>query len=141
MPTKADFEAAAAKLRTAAQQVGDLTAAAEGAGAAEILQGGSLGRQVPERIAACTATALACQSAILDVESMCLERAGVIAAYEGELELYDAAYSRYRQRSVQWQQAYNSWYYSEGAIPHPGPPPSPPPRPADPPEWADVRRV
>ena len=53
MPTREDYEAAAVKLRAAAAEVGALTDAAAQANASEIVRGGSLGREVPERIAAC----------------------------------------------------------------------------------------
>jgi len=139
MPTKADFEAAAEKLRTAAQQVGDLTAAAEGAGASDILRGGSLGRQVPERISAAAVSAQSCKSSILDVEAICLERAGLIADYEQQLAVYDVAYSRYQSQMYQYWRDYDSWYYSGGEMPHPGSPPWAPPKPTPPPSWADVR--
>ena len=140
MPTKADFEAAAQKLSAAARQVGGLTAAAEAAGPSDILRGGSLGREVPERIMACANSARACQSGILDVEAICLERAGIIADYEGQLATYDLAYSRYQSRLIQYYRAYDEWYYSDGLLPHPGSPPWPPPKPTPPPAWAEVRR-
>lgn len=140
MPTRADFEAAAGKLRTAAQQVGDLTAAAEGADAAEILRGGSLGREVPARIAAAAQSAQSCRASILDVEALCRERAGLIAAYEVELGAYDAAFSRYESQLYAYYRAYDAWYYSGGELPHPGSPPWPPAKPTPLPPWADVRR-
>lgn len=140
MPTKADFEAAAEKLRTAAQQVGALTVAAEGAGAADILRGGSLGRQVPERIAASAQSAASCRVNILDVEATCLERAGIIADYEVELGIYDAAYARYESQMYWYWRQYDAWVVSGGELPHPGAYPSPPPKPVPPPAWADVRR-
>ena len=140
MPTKADFEAAAEKLSTAAQQVGDLTAAAEGAGAADILRGGSLGRQVPDRIAACAESAASCQVNILEVEATCRERAGIIAEYEAELELYDVAYSQYESQMYSYWRAYDNWFYNPDIYWHPGSPPAPPNKPPPPPAWADVRR-
>lgn len=140
MPTKEDFEAAAEKLSTAAQQVGDLTAAAEGAGAADILRGGSLGRQVPDRIAAAAESAASCKTDILDVETLCLERAGIIADYEVELAAYDMEYFHYENRRYYYWMAYDDWVYSDGMSPHPGSPPSPPVKPVAPPAWADVRR-
>ena len=143
MPTKADFEAAAEKLQTAAQQVGDLTAAAEGAGASEILRGGSLGRRVPECITTCANSATTCKTLILDARGICLERVGIIEDYEAELEVYDEAYAGYQSEVYSWNVQYNWWYTSppEAPSPHPGPYPTAPPKPADPPEWADVRRV
>ena len=140
MPTKADFEAAAQKLRTAAEQVGGLTAAAEAAGPSDILRGGSLGREVPERIGACANSARACQTSILDFEAICLERAGVIANYEGQLATYDVAYDQYLSEVSSYNRAYDEWYYSDGLLPHPGSPPWPPPKPTPPPAWAEVRR-
>lgn len=141
MPTKADFEAAAAKLTAAAQQVGVLTAAAEGAGASDILRGGSLGRQVPAKIAECSATAASCAAALEDVAATCLERAGIIAAYEGEVRIYRLRYDAYRRAYSWWSSEYSRWWVSEGTYPYPGSPPVPPPRPAPPPDWAETERV
>lgn len=141
MPTRADYEQAAVKLRSAAAQVAELTVAAERAGASEILRGGSLGREVPERIAACAATAAGCAADILDVAAMCDERAGIIADYEAELLVYDRRNATYRAHLASWQRDFDTWYHTAGATPHPGPPPVPPPKPIGPPGWADVRRI
>lgn len=140
MPTRADFESAAQKLRAAAEQVGELSAAAQRVDASAILRGGSLGRQVPARIAACATTAMACRTSILHVESLCLDRAGLIATYEGELVLYDVAYIDYESRLHQYYRDYNLWYSSGGETPHPGSAPWAPTKPAAPPVWAEVRR-
>ena len=141
MPTKADFEEAAAKFRAAAAQVSELTTAAEQAGAADIVRGGSLGREVPERILACAATAASCAGDILAVEAICMERAGIIESYEAELRIYDARHAAYRSALGAWQRDYDTWYFTGGATPYPGPAPGPPPKPVPPPAWADVRRV
>lgn len=141
MPTRIDYEQAAAKLRSAAAQVADLTLAAERAGASKILRGGSLGREVPDRIAACAATAAGCAADIIDVATTCAERAGVIADYEAELQVYDRRYAAHRVDLANWQRDFDAWYHTAGATPHPGPPPVPPPKPVGPPGWADVRRV
>lgn len=141
MPSRADFEAAADKFAAAAQQVGGLTTAAEQAGVATILRGGTLGRLIPERIAAAAQTAVACRVRIEDAEATCRERAAIIAAYESELAAYDVAWGGYVQASWNWSAQYSAWYISEGKVPHPGPHPTAPIKPTAPPDWADVRRV
>ena len=140
MPTKADFQAAAEKFDSAAQQVGDLRVAADGAGAADILRGGSLSRQVPQRIASAAGSVGAARGLIQAAAATCWERVGIIAAYEQQLHSYDQSYY-YRQASARFSANYRRWYEDEtGKIPHPGNHPRPPARPTPPPAWADVRR-
>jgi hypothetical protein len=142
MPTRSDFEAAAEKFQSAAIQVGDLAAAAKGSGAAQILRGGSLGRQVPDRIAAAASTAQACEGLIEEAVQTCLERAAIIAEYEIRVDIYDIAHAHYTRASQSWSAQYNAWWVDEtGEVAQPGNPPRPPNKPTPPPNWADVRRL
>lgn len=142
MPTKADFEAAAQKFDSAAQQVGDLRVAADGTGASDVLRGGSLGRQVPQRIEAAAATAASAVGLIQTAASTCWERVGIIAEYETALYQYDQSYHYYRQASARWSADYRRWRDDEtGRAYHPGAHPRAPRKPDPPPDWADVRRL
>ena len=141
MPTKADFEAAAMKFHLAADQVGTLTAAAEDADASRILRGGTLGRQVPERITSSAATAAMCQGLIESAAETCLERAAIIGDYEVELEIYDIMFEQYLEQMVIWQRQFDAWWIDPTyMVPHPGYEPEPPTKPVPPPDWAEVRR-
>lgn len=141
MPTRSDFEAAAEMFQSAAVQVGDLATAASGALAAQILRGGSLGRQVPDRIVAAANTALTCEGLIEEAAQTCLQRAAIIAEYEVRVDIYDTADAHYTQASRNWSAQYNAWWVDEtGEVTHPGSEPRPPNKPTPPPLWADVRR-
>lgn len=133
---------AADKFTTAANLVDQLVASASGAGATQILQGGSLGQQVPDRIAAAEQTARTCQQAILDAAETCLERVAIIEDYETRLEAYDVAYVDFDARTRAWAAQFNAWFLDEtGTIAQPANLPHPPNRPEPPPAWAEVRRL
>ena len=142
MPTRSEFEAAAEKFTTAARLVDQLVTAASGAGAAQILVGGSLGQQVPERIAAAELAALTCQHTIIEAAETCLERAAIIADYEIKLGYYDIAYGHFERQSRAWAAAFDAWFLDEtGTLAKPTNPPRPPTRPLPPAAWAEVRRL
>ena len=142
MPTRADFEVAAATFDSAAQQVGALQAAASGLGATDVLRGGSLGRQVPQRISAAASSAASARGHIETAATTCRDRAAIIGAYEQELLAYDQSYRSYQRASARWSRAYSDWHNDEtGYTPHPGDHPRSPRKPTAPPDWADVRRV
>lgn len=142
MPTRSDFEAAAEKFQSAAVQVGDLAAAAKGSGADQILRGGALGRQVPDRIAAAASTALICEGLIQEAAETCRERAAIIGDYEVRLGIYDTAFAHFTRASQYWSAQQSAWTFDEtGEVVHPGDHPRPPNKPTPPPDWADVRRL
>ena len=140
MPTGAEFVAAAEMFAAVAERVGVLTAEAVSAGPEEILRGGSLGRQVPERIHNATRTAQQCREQILSAERECRRRAGIIMDYLAELAVFDRAQARYEIDVSYWDVWFNSWIRDPATSSNPGPPPSPPAPPVAPPSWADVRR-
>ena len=141
MPTRAEFEAAADKFTTAAYLVDQLVTAAASAGAAQILRGGSLGRQVPQRIEAAQHTARTCHQTIIEAADTCIERAEIIADYETLLAKYDISYGYFERASKAWAEEFNAWFLDEtGTIEQPRDAPHPPSRPTPPPDWAEVRR-
>lgn len=141
MPTRADFETAAAKFQSASAQVGHLANSADAAAVAKAIQGGSLGRQVTERIAASSETARSCQPPIDEAAEECLRRVAVIVEYEVRLAAYDAAYKTYQQASLYYKGALDRWWLdTTGDVEYPGDPPVAPDKPDPPPAWADVRR-
>jgi hypothetical protein len=140
VPTAAEFEAAADMFAAVAERVGVLTAEAVGARPADILRGGSLGRQVPERIHDAAQTANHCREQILAAERECRRRAGVIEDYLSQLEIYDRAHARYEIDVSYWDVWFNRWIRDPATSSNPGPRPIPPTPPAPPPSWAEVRR-
>ncbi len=141
MPTKTEFEIAADKFDSAAAQIGELAASAESAGALQIIRGGSLGRQVPERIASSAATARACGGQVEQAAQTCRERAAIIGDYEIRLDIYQTAYAYYSRAVWNWSAQHTAWSLDEtGLISDPGPQPRPPNPPSTPPEWAEVVR-
>ena len=141
MPTRSDFEAAAEKFTTAAGLVDQLAASAAGAGAAQILRGGSLGRQVPLKIASAVVSADRCVIAVTQAAEICLQRAAIIAEYEEHLQMYDVAYVLFCRASQAWSADYSAWFLDEtGQLAKPVDVPQPPTRPTAPPAWAQVRR-
>ncbi|MFT4596856.1 MAG: hypothetical protein ACI9TF_001102 [Paracrocinitomix sp.] len=142
MPTRSDFEAGADKFATAAELVDQLAASAASAGAAQILRGGSLGRQVPLQIASAAVSAQRCLAAITQAAEICLQRAAIIAEYEEHLQMYDIAYERYERVSRAWTAQHSAWFLDEtDQVAKPIDVPQPPTRPTAPPDWAQVRRL
>ncbi len=142
MPTRSDFEAAAEKFTTAAGLVDQLAVSAASAGAAQILRGGSLSRQVPQRIASAAASAERCLEAVTQAVEICLNRAAIIAEYEQRLQMYDVAYGHFYQASQAWSAQYSAWFLDEtNQLAKPVDVPQPPTRPTAPPDWAQVRRL
>lgn len=140
MPTKVEFELAADKFDTAAGLLGELITATVGAGAADILRGGSLGRQVPQRIESAAGEARSCQDRVLWAADLCRARAGVIADYEERLDIYRTAYGYYERAAAGWTAQHTAWFLdTTGTVADPGEQPRPPTKPTPPPaEWADV---
>jgi len=142
MPTRFEFELAAALFDEAADQVGSLTSMATGAEASGVLLGGTLGRQVPQRIAAAAGLASSSRSLIESAAQTCRMRAATISAYEGQLAIYDQRYALFMQSRSRWQQRIDRWLAdSTDLVRWPGPPPTAPLPPSAPPAWADVRRL
>ena len=141
MPTRTDFEDAAAKFRSAADMVDALAAGAEAAAARRVLQGGVLGREVPQRLAEATAVAAGCRDNIDAAADECLVRAALIASYEAQVAAYDAAIDNYETARLRYSGALDLWWLNtDGTVAHPGEPPVRPEKPEEPPAWADVRR-
>lgn len=140
MPTKVEFELAAAKFDTAAGLLDELITATAHAGAADILRGGSLGRQVPARIESASAQARSCQDRVLWAADLCRARARVIADYEVRLDIYRTAYGYYERAATNWTAQHTAWFLdTTGTVADPGDAPRPPEKPTPPPaEWADV---
>jgi hypothetical protein len=142
MPTRSDFEAGAEKFAIAAGLVDQLAASAVSSGAAQILRGGSLGRQVPLQIASAAASAEHCLAVITQVAEICLQRAAIIAEYEEHLQMYDIAYERYDRASRAWTAQHTAWFLDKtDQVAKPVDVPQPPTRPMGPPDWAQVRRL
>ena len=140
MPTRVEFELAAAQFDQAANDVASLAANVDGIDTSQVLVGGTLGQAAPLRIEAAAANARTCQMHIEAAAQTCRERAAIIVAYEAELAQYELASHRYHQLAHHWTVRYNRWWRSLGSMPHPGARPVPPVAPAAPPAWADVRR-
>ncbi len=141
MPTRTDFEMAAELFMTAAGLISELAISATTADAAQILRGGSLGRQVPERIAAAADTASACHQQVIQAAELCVERAAMIAEYEWRVEMYEFAYRHFMDASRDYGLRHTAWFLdTTGTVAHPGLPPTPPTKPTRPPSWAQVRQ-
>lgn len=140
MPTRVEFELAAEKFEAAAGLLEDLIVSAALAGAADILRGGSLGRQVPERIATAGTSVQACRTEVLDAADTCRTRAGIIADYETRLDAFRVARADYDRAVAMWGAQQEAWLAdTTGTVADPGPAPRPPDAPAPPPRaWADV---
>ena len=140
MPTRSEFEAAAEKFTTAAGLINQLASSATGTGAAQILRGGSLGRLVPERIAAAAASAAQCEQAVMAKAELCWQRAGIIADYQAQLDMFEAAKENYRLVAQQYSADFNAWFLdTTGSVPKPPPPPTAPIRPDPPSEsWFEA---
>lgn len=141
MPTRVEFELAADKFETAATMLSDLITSTSFAGAADILRGGSLGRQVPERISAASASARSCRAEVLDAAETCRQRAGIIADYETRLDAYLVAMADFEHALQMWGAQQEAWVHdTTGQVADPGPAPVAPSAPAPPPrDWADVQ--
>jgi len=139
MPTIAQFELAASMFDAAAQQVGGLTAAAEGAGASSILRGGLLGQQVPSRIAAAGTTARWCEARLGFMARTCRARAAIVADYAAALERYEAEYRQYSYDRYAWDQEYWAWWNDPYNEPYPSAiEPQPPVEPVKQYSWIEV---
>lgn len=140
MPTVEQFELAASMFDAAAQQVGGLTSAAEGAGASSILRGGLLGQQVPLRIAAASDSARWCQARLGFMARTCRARATIAADYAAEVERYEADYEQFRVDQYWWYETYYyPWYFDPYNVPYPSvPEPWPPTAPTKQYSWIEV---
>lgn len=144
MPTRSDFEAAAEKFTTASGLVDQLAVSAASAGAAQILRGGSLGRQVPLQIASAKASAEHCRQALVQASEVCLQRASIIAEYEQRLQMFDVESADFFRASQAWSAGveHSAWLLNNtDPLEEPIDMPQSPTRPAPPPEWAQVRRL
>lgn len=142
MPTQTEFEMAAYIFDEAATLLTDLIMSTDPGMAGDVVFGGSLGRQIPDRMAHVMQVASACIADALETAARCRHRAGIIADYELRLEQYEAGWRTYERARNDWQVRYSAWTAdTTGTVPDPGPEPEPP-RTPDPLEysWADVPR-
>lgn len=140
MPTVDQFELAASLFDEAAAQIRDLTVAAEAADPGAILRGGSLGTQVPQRIAAAGTTARWCHDRLGFMARTCRERALVVADYVAALEQFDVAYRNYVTELDWWYEDYYlPWWDDPINVPYPAvPEPAPPEPPSKSYDWIEV---
>lgn len=148
MPTGAEFEAAAAEFSAASGELQQLSADVRAIDSAAVVQGGRLGRLVPERLTTCAGQAASAAASAEAAAQVCRERAAIIAAYEARLSAYDAAMAAYEAQLNSFYLASSGWGSFFGGLDDPvvaapviGPRPRRPTAPTPPPAWADVRRL
>lgn len=139
MPTVEQFELAASMFDGAAEQVIHITTAAQAAEPSSILRGGSLGRQVPARIASATDTARWCHARLGFMARTCRARAAIVAEYAATVAQYNLDYERFHYEHRLWYQEYFAWWDDPYTMPYPAAPePVPPSMPAKPYSWIEV---
>ena len=146
MPTAVEYQAAAAEFSAVSAELQALSSSLGAIDVSSVLQGGRLGRLVPERLATCASQAVDASSRAEVAAQVCRERAAIIAAYEAELAAYDAAMRIYEAQLIGYYLALSSaeslaaredvGFYEPVFVPAPRLPTPP----AAPPWWADVRR-
>lgn len=133
------FELAASMFEGAAEHVIGITAAAEAADPTSILIGGTLGSQVPARIASASATARWCQARLGFMARTCRARAAIVAEYAAQMAEFEAARERYEYENHLWYQEYFAWWDDPENMPYPADmEPVGPTRPTKPYSWIEI---
>lgn len=122
MPTSEDFMQAAELFEAAADEVDDLVMHIDGLDTTDVIHGGTLGREIPDALAASAESGRTCRVLLDRAAGVCRDRASVMVEYEAALEIYNQELAEYNAAWAEWDyKIANGGDPAHPAVAHPYP--------------------